>query len=71
LALLVLGRKYRQTQREIDDLRNNFQFDEFGLDQRLLDPDYVGEGKEVDQGELEMRSKQNKENPMGDIDDLL
>lgn len=71
LALLLLGRKYKQTEREINDLRNNFQFDEFGLDQRLLDPDYVGEGKEVDQAELEMRSKQNKENPMENIDDLL
>ena len=66
LLLVALYYRYRKNKSELEDIKNNIHFEDVELDERLIDPDFVNDG-----GDAEDKVKMNKENPLGDIDDML
>eukprot|EP01060_Flectonema_neradi_P021855 TRINITY_DN298_c0_g1_i7.p1 TRINITY_DN298_c0_g1~~TRINITY_DN298_c0_g1_i7.p1 ORF type:complete len:6169 (+),score=1117.83 TRINITY_DN298_c0_g1_i7:8252-26758(+) len=66
MLLIALYYRYRKNKGELEDFKNNINFEDVELDERLIDPDFVNDGGDADE-----KVKMNKENPLGDIDDML
>eukprot|EP01061_Rhynchopus_euleeides_P038491 TRINITY_DN66022_c0_g1_i1.p1 TRINITY_DN66022_c0_g1~~TRINITY_DN66022_c0_g1_i1.p1 ORF type:complete len:386 (+),score=143.79 TRINITY_DN66022_c0_g1_i1:33-1160(+) len=63
--------KWRQAKGELEDLKNNMHFQDYELDERLLDPDFVG--GQQDEDVPNPTAGGTKANPMAevDMDDLI